>query len=148
MPYVIYNRNMNALKRFSISIDDTLLDKFEAKITSRGYANRSQAIADLIRKALVNKEWSVLHGEVAGTITLVYNHHHGSIVNRLNASQHRYEKYILANTHVHLDEDNCLEVIVVKGKARKLKEMYNKTVRLKGIKYSDFSMATMGRYLT
>ena len=139
---------MNTLRRFSISIDDKLLDKFEDKIMSRGYTNRSQAVADLIRKSLVSVEWGSSQKEVAGTITLVYNHHLRDIVNRLVSSQHRFHKHILVTTHIHLDKENCLEVIVVKGTAKKLREIYNRMRSLKGIKFYDLSMATTGKGLS
>jgi len=139
---------MNTIKRFSISLDNALLEKFEGKIMSKGYTNRSQAMADLIRKSLVNVEWDASQGEVIGTVTLVYNHHRKNIVNRLIALQHKFHKGVLATTHIHMDKENCLEVLVVKGKAKKVREVYNQLTELKGIKFSDLSTATTGKDLT
>jgi len=115
---------------------------------TKGYANRSQAMADLIRKSLVNIEWDASQGEVIGTVTLVYNHHRKDIVNQLVSLQHQFHQGILATTHIHMDKENCLEVLVVKGKAKKIREVYNQLGRLKGIKFSDLSTATTGRHLT
>ncbi|MFH1427881.1 MAG: nickel-responsive transcriptional regulator NikR [Patescibacteria group bacterium] len=139
---------MKKLTRFSLSIENSLLKKFEEEISKKGYKNRSQAISDLIRKDLVKQEWGRGNKEVVGTITLVYNHHQRTILNRLLNLQHNFHKAIISTTHIHLDKENCLEVLVVKGKPNKIKEIADKLTSIKGIKYGELSTATTGKDLT
>ncbi|MFH1522586.1 MAG: nickel-responsive transcriptional regulator NikR [Patescibacteria group bacterium] len=139
---------MKKLTRFSISIENSLLKRFEEKIYKKGYKNRSQAIADLIKKDLVKEEWSDKDKEVAGTITLVYDHHQKTVLDRLLNLQHNFHKTIISTTHIHLDKENCLEVLVVKGKPKEIKIMADKLISIKGIKYGDLSTATTGKNLT
>ena len=107
---------MGEVTRFGISMDPKLLMQFDRRISRKGYANRSEAIRDLVRSELVTEEWERAEGEVVATISLVYNHHLRQRSKRLTGFQHAYHRTVLSSLHVHLDEDNCLEVLVVKGK--------------------------------
>lgn len=135
---------MSRLIRFGISLEKDLLDSFDRHITEKRYENRSKAICDLIRQDLVKKEWQK-NQEVSGAITLVYNHHKRELVNRLMDIQHDYYSNILSTQHLHLDHDNCLEIVVVKGKARIVEELFAKLKSAKGVKHADFAEATTGR---
>ena len=134
---------MSNLVRFGVSLDKELLRKFDERIKEKKYTNRSEAIRDLIRDDLVKKEWQE-GKEVTGSITLVYNHHKRELTNLLIDIQHDYHDTVLSTQHIHLDEDNCLEIVVVKGKPKEIKELYGKLKSAKGVKHGVFSMATTG----
>lgn len=108
---------MADLCRIGVAITGDLLEKFDTLIESRGYANRSEAFRDLIRNELVQEVWQSSDAEVFGTVTLVYNHHVRQLSDRLTELQHKYHSAVMSSLHVHLDHDNCLEVILVRGKA-------------------------------
>jgi CopG family nickel-responsive transcriptional regulator len=135
---------MVALVRFGVSLEKELLDKFDKLINKKNYPNRSVAFRDLIRQELIKKEW--LGGkEIAGAITLVYNHHKRELVNHLTDIQHDFSKVIISTQHIHLDHDNCLEIIVVKGKPREAQRLTDTLKSVKGVKHGTLSMSTTGR---
>jgi CopG family nickel-responsive transcriptional regulator len=138
---------MTELVRFGISINEQLLDAFDKKIVSRGYANRSEAVRDLIRNRLVELEWEDEQQEVAGTITLVYDHHVRGLSNLLTELQHNWHDMILSSTHVHLDHHNCLEVLVIKGQAGQAREVADRLVGVKGVKHGQLTITSTGREL-
>lgn len=135
---------MGNLIRFGVSLEKILLEKFDKRLKEKKYTNRSEAIRDLIREELIKKEWQ--EGKiVTGAITLVYNHHHRDLVNKLIDIQHDFHDIILSTQHIHLDEDNCLEIVVVKGKPKEIEDLYGKLKSAKGVKYAGFAMATTGK---
>ncbi|HSO09391.1 MAG TPA: nickel-responsive transcriptional regulator NikR [Desulfoprunum sp.] len=134
------------LKRFSISLEENLLEIFDNHIRARSYTNRSEAIRDLIRKAFVKKEWQA-DKEVMGVISLVYDHHQHKLQDKVTEVQHGYHHHIVSTTHVHMDHDNCLEVIIVRGKAREIQELTDKLVALRGIRDGHLAMSSTGRFL-
>ena len=138
---------MNKLTRFGVSIDENLLLRFDASIQAKNYQNRSEAIRDLIRNALVEEEWSK-DDIIAGGITLVYDHHRRQLVNKLIDIQHRFHDLVIASQHVHLDHDNCLEIIGVKGHSKDVKALYYNLKSTKGIKHIDILTTTTGHQLT
>jgi len=124
--------------RFGVSLDKAIKrDK---------YSNRSEAIRDLIRKDLVKTEWKT-RSIVAGVITVVYDHHRRELVNTLVGIQHKYQHLIISSQHIHLDHDNCLETIVVKGRGKDLDALSCELKSAKGVKYGSLSMATTGKHL-
>ena len=137
---------MSNLVRFSISLEEVLLQKFDLHINEQKYKNRSEAIRDLIRAKLVKKEWAE-NEKVAGTITLVYSHHKRGLVQKLTTLQHDYHHMIISTQHIHLDHDNCMEVIIAHGKARSLEQLSDKLKTVKGTKYGNLAMATYGKEL-
>lgn len=124
---------MPGIVRFGVSIDRELLQSFDRKIVVKGYANRSEAIRDLIRSQLVEMEWSNDDEEVAGTITLVYDHHVRGLNDLLLEVQHGYVELIVSTMHVHLAHDRCLEVLLIKGPAGQAKEVANRLLSVKGV---------------
>ena len=134
------------MKRFSISLEENLLEIFDNHIRARSYTNRSEAIRDLIRKAFVKKEWQA-DKEVMGVISLVYDHHQHKLQDKVTEVQHGYHHHIVSTTHVHMDHDNCLEVIIVRGKAREIQELTDKLVALRGIRDGHLAMSSTGRFL-
>jgi CopG family transcriptional regulator, nickel-responsive regulator len=138
---------MSGLVRFGISIDQDLLERFDREIVSGSYANRSEAIRDLIRNQLVESEWSGEDVEVAGTITLVYDHHVRGLSDLLLEVQHRYHNLILSVMHVHLTHNNCLEVMVIKGPAGTAKEVAGRLLGVKGVKHGKLTITSTGERL-
>jgi len=137
---------MSEIIRFGVSLEKELLEKFDRLIKDKKYPNRSEAIRDLIRENLVKREW-VEGKDVAGTITLVFDHHKRELVNTLTEIQHDFHKLIISSQHIHLDRDNCLEIIVVRGKPRDARELADKLRATKGVKYGALSIATTGKEL-
>ena len=112
---------MADLTRFGISIDERLLTRFDELINSKGYFNRSEAIRDLIRAALVEEAWGDANHETVATVTLVYDHHTRDLADKLTEHQHSHHEEIISSLHIHLDQHHCLEVVVIKGQASRVK---------------------------
>ena len=138
----------SSLTRFGVSIDNKLLERFDKEIVSRGYNNRSEAIRDLIRNQLVELEWGDENYEVAGTLTLVYNHHTRGLSDLLTELQHSFHEMILSTMHVHLDHHNCLEILVIKGKAREAKEVADRLLSVKGVLHGKLTVTSTGKKLS
>ncbi|MBA2848329.1 nickel-responsive transcriptional regulator NikR [Thermosulfuriphilus ammonigenes] len=138
---------MGEIYRFGVSIPSELIEAFDRYIAERHYTNRSEAIRDLIREKLVEREWEISGREVVGTITYVYDHHQRELVDRLIDLQHDYHENILAAQHIHLDHDNCLEVIIVKGHPKIIRELANRIHSTRGIKHCQLTMTTTGQDL-
>lgn len=134
------------LRRFSVSLEEQLLEQFDTFIRERGYVNRSEAVRDLIRKEFVSEQWE-LDGDVAGVVTLVYNHHQSQLQDTLTTIQHEYYSLITSTTHVHMDHHNCLEVIIVKGRASRIRELAEKMIALRGVKNGHLTMTSTGHHL-
>ncbi|MDP3296184.1 MAG: nickel-responsive transcriptional regulator NikR [Thermodesulfovibrionia bacterium] len=135
------------IKRFGISLDSSLLRNFDSLIARKGYANRSEAIRDLIRDSLVMEEWESSTVETVGTITIVYSHETRELTDTLTDIQHRYHSSIISAMHIHLDEHNCLEVIVVKGRAKDIKTIADRLIGTKGVKHGKLTVTTTGKHL-
>jgi CopG family nickel-responsive transcriptional regulator len=131
------------LKRFSVSLEEDLLAKFDAYIQQYQYSNRSEAVRDLIRKSLIREEWES-NSQVVGVITLVYDHHRPQLQERITELQHRFYHIITSSTHVHMDHDNCLEVTIAKGKASQVQELAQGLIALKGVKDGNLTMSSTG----
>lgn len=138
---------MGKLTRFGVSLDEELLEPFDALCAVKGYSNRSEAIRDLIRKALVAEEWQQADGQGAGTLTLVYDYHKNDLARRLTQMQHDEHDIIIATLHVHLDHHNCLEVLILKGEAARVRALADKLISCKGVKHGTFSGTTTGQDL-
>ena len=138
---------MSELSRIGVAIDSDLLAKFDDLIASRGYTNRSEAFRDMIRDELVQKSWSSPDSQVVGTVTMVYDHHVRMLNERLTDLQHDHHENILSTLHIHLDHDNCLEVVVVKGKASAVQKIADKLISTKGVKHGRLILSTSGKEL-
>ncbi len=128
-------------------MDSKLLKQFDKYIKEKGYVNRSEAIRDLIRNNLVENEWKVGTEETVGTITLIYNHHKRELPETLTNIQHKYHTSMVSTLHIHLDSHNCLEVLVVKGKAKEIKIIADKLIGTKGVKHGKLTTTTLGKNL-
>jgi CopG family nickel-responsive transcriptional regulator len=135
---------MADLCRIGVAINDGLLKKFDQLIEKRGYTNRSEAFRDLIRSELVQEVWETSEAVVFGTVTLIYDHHVRLLTEKLTELQHKFHSSILSSMHVHLDHDNCLEVVLVKGKAPVVQKLANSLIATKGVKHGRFTATTSG----
>jgi CopG family transcriptional regulator, nickel-responsive regulator len=135
------------LTRFGVSLDNDLLKQFDDRILRNGQKNRSEAIRDLIRDALVRHCWEKEAGDKAGTITIIYDHHKSDVSERLNKIEHDNHDCIISKMHIHLDHDNCLEVLAVKGKAEKIHEIADEIIGTKGVKHGKLTATSTGKHL-
>ncbi|HID93825.1 MAG TPA: nickel-responsive transcriptional regulator NikR [bacterium (Candidatus Stahlbacteria)] len=133
--------------RFGVSMSSALLKSFDELLAKMGYSSRSEAIRDIIRNRLVEEEWKETDRETVGTITLVYNHEIRELTELLTSLQHQYYKQIISTMHIHLDEHNCLEVLVVKGKSSEIKKIADRLISTRGVKHGKLTMTTMGKKL-
>ncbi len=123
---------MNKLVRFGVSIEEDLHDKFNERIKKLGYENRSEAIRDLMRNSFVEDKWN-RNSIVVGGISIVYDHHKRELLNKIMDLQHNYHEIIISTQHVHLTHNDCLEILITKGNALTIKELYGKIKALKGV---------------
>jgi CopG family transcriptional regulator, nickel-responsive regulator len=137
------------LERIGISLEDDLLAKFDRLIAEKGYVNRSEAVRDLIREALVQREWSRAAGreEKVAVVALVYDHDSSNLAQKLAHIQHENHRAVVSALHVHLDPHNCLEVLVLRGRAAEVIHMGEGLVSTKGVKYGKVLPATTGQDL-
>jgi CopG family nickel-responsive transcriptional regulator len=138
---------MGQIVRFGVSLDAELLAPFDASCARRGYGNRSEAIRDLIRKALVEESWEQGGEECAGTLSLVYDHHRSDLSRKLTALQHNDYDLIVAALHVHLDHHNCLEVLILKGTPQRVRSLADRLRAMRGVKHGAFSITSTGKGL-
>ncbi len=139
---------MSDLVRFGVSMEQELLDKLDALVKERGYEYRSEAIRDLVRREAVRGEWEDPNAEVVGTVTIVYEHDEHGLGQALNAMQHSHHHAVICTTHIHLDEQNCLEVVIVRGAAPEVRHVADELIAARGVKHGDLICSTTGRRIT
>jgi CopG family nickel-responsive transcriptional regulator len=137
------------IQRIGISLEDELLERFDELITEKGYVNRSEAVRDLIRGELVHREWSASRSDEdrVVVVTLVYDHDSASLAQKLTHIQHENHLAVVSSLHVHMDAHNCLEVLVLRGKAKDIICMGEGLVSTRGVKYGKIIPATTGQNL-
>lgn len=138
---------MSKLVRFSISVPAELAAAFDRRAEQRGYANRSEAVRDLMREDLVAAEWEDDASEVVGTATIIYQHHATDIQKALTRMQHQYCHVIICATHVHLDEENCMEVVILRGKSAEVRALAGALIAARGVKHGRLVSTSTGRAL-
>lgn len=128
---------MSDLSRFGVSVEEELLESFDQLINGQGYANRSEALRDLMRDALVKSrlETSPENGEVLGSLTLVYDHHASELNDKMNEIQHEHHNLVVSVLHVHVSHDDCMEVIVLRGAVCEVRALSDALLSLKGVKH-------------
>jgi len=136
---------MGDLKRFGVSIEYELLKKLDKFIKKSDYHNRSEAIRDMVRKELVEEEWSESKESGVGAIILVYDHHKKELLEKIINIQHDFKDIIVSSLHVHIDHDNCLEVIITRGMIKKIKILEGKLKSEKGVKHANLSRSTLAK---
>jgi CopG family nickel-responsive transcriptional regulator len=131
---------MGVLSRIGIALDSDLLKRFDRLIEQRGYTNRSEAFRDLIRDQLVAAQTATPNAAVVGTITLIYDHHASGITEKLTELQHTDHELVVSTSHAHLDNDSCLEVLIVHGKSAKVEQFADRLIGLKGVQHGRLVM--------
>lgn len=139
---------MKNIVRFGTSIDEKLLIQFDEIINRKGYVNRSEAIRDLIRDMLVAEETADPDTEAMGTLTLVFSHEVREIADRLNDIQHQHFDNIISTVHVHLDEHNCLEVLILRGKSKTVRSIADRLLSIKNVRHGKLTITSPGGHLT
>ena len=134
------------LTRFGVSLEKDLLEKFDRLIENKNYTNRSEAFRDLIRQELIKKEWEA-DEEVAGTITIIYDHHQRELATKLMDIQHDHGKNIISTQHIHLDHHNCMEMIAVRGSAKEAQKLADMLKAVRGVKHSTLGMSSTGKHI-
>lgn len=130
------------LVRFSVTMSEELLEEFELRLRQMGKANRSEVIRGLVRRYVTEKRWQEQDGEVYGTVTLVYDHHHSWITQKLTALQHEHGDAILCTTHVHISHDTCLECIILKGKSPEIESFVIALETIRGLKSIEMAVSS------
>ena len=131
---------MGVLSRIGVALDSDLLERFDQFISRLGYTNRSEAFRDLIRDRLVAERTAVPHATVAGTVTLIYDHHAHGVTEKLTEIQHASHQLIVSTSHAHLDHDSCLEVLIVRGKSAEVSKFADRLIGLKGVQHGRLVM--------
>jgi len=132
--------------RFTVSLEESLLDRFDQLIENQNYTSRSEAIRDLIREQIISGEWES-GTEVIGSITMVYDHHQRESSRNLTHLQHEYNSVIISTQHIHIDHDNCLEVVIVRGKVERITGLYNALRSSPGVKQCELTRSTTGKLI-
>lgn len=136
------------LMRIGVSLPDNLLGRFDEIIKKRGYSSRSEGIRDAIRNYIIHYEWmNEVEGERIGVITLIYEHDQRGLVNNLTDIQHMYTGLIRSSVHVHLDHDNCMEIVMLQGEGKLVKEVAEKMMALKGVKHVKLATISLNTKL-
>ena len=138
---------MSNVIRFGVSLDADLLKKFDKLNKQVGYSSRSEAIRDLIRDRLVEKEWKDEDKETVGILGLVYSHESRELTENLTRVQHQYVDVVVSSTHIHLDRHNCLEVIILKGKNKIIRRIADELISTRSVKHGDVILTTTGEAL-
>ena len=133
---------MSELSRIGVAIDSDLLARFDRFITEQGYTNRSEAFRDLIRDRLVSATTEDPDAFVVGTVTLIYDHHARLLADKLMDLQHVHHDLIISTTHVHLDHDTCLEVVVVKGASKDVRKVADLLIGSRGVQHGRLFMSS------
>jgi CopG family transcriptional regulator, nickel-responsive regulator len=131
------------MKRFGVSLEEDLLADLDGFVRENQLPNRSQAIRHLIRDIKTKREWRK-NQVVSGCVVLVYDHHKRDLMNKAVEIQHKYQGIVLSSQHVHLDHDNCLETIILKGTAGDLRDLADRLIGIKGMKHGELVMSTLG----
>ena len=139
---------MGRLARFGVAMDEDLLERFDALVARRGIAaNRSEAVRDLVRDALVDAQWEDSDEEIVGTVTMVFDHHASDLSEKLDSLQHEHYREIVSAMHVHLDPHNCLEVLVIRGSSAEVRGIADALLGTKGVKHGKLVTTTSGIHL-
>jgi CopG family nickel-responsive transcriptional regulator len=137
---------MPQLTRTGVSLEEDLLTQFDRVIAKRGYKNRSKAIRDLIRESLVSEAIDK-NKQVVATLSMIYDHRRPNLSDKLNEIQHHSHGNVLAATHVHLDADNCLEVVIMQGRSEEVKHLADHMLAMRGVKHGKLVLTTTGKDL-
>lgn len=133
---------MGDLSRIGVSIDSDLLSRFDRFIAAKGYQNRSEAVRDLVRDRLVGSAVVAPNALVVGTVTLIYDHHTRLLPEKLTDLQHTHHGVVISTLHAHLDGDNCLEVVLLRGKSKDVQRLGDLLISTKGVQHGRLVMSS------
>ncbi|MCX8056187.1 MAG: nickel-responsive transcriptional regulator NikR [Ignavibacteria bacterium] len=136
-------KSKEELYRFGVSMEESLIEKFDNYLMKRGYYNRSEAIRDLVRDLLAKEKVELKNATVYGIVSFIYEHHQRELEEKITEYQHENYKSIISTTHIHIDHENCLEVIIMKDKAQKIKSIADSIFALKGVKSGQISFVSL-----
>lgn len=137
---------MAEMARVSLSLEQSLLDELEKMVRHSRYTNRSEFVRDMIRDRMVSRDWEQ-DREALGTVTMIYDHHQRGLSERLTELQHDHHKEILVTTHLHLDRHMCAEVVVIKGKASRIRQIADDLKQQRGVLHASLSISSTGEHL-
>ncbi len=135
--------NEQTTVRFSVSLPEQLLDEIDRRVLGKGYSSRSEFVRDLIREQLVHEKWQDEKEDVFGVLTISYDHHQRELVEKIIDAQHSHFVNTVCSTHVHVDHDNCLEVIIMRGKPPEIERMSIKIAGIRGVKYAKLTRTSV-----
>ena len=135
------------IERIGISLDGKLLKQFDRLIRSKGYSNRSEAVRDLIREKLIEQEWTAPAGETVATVLLVYEHETMELSQKLASLEHSKFHRVVATMHVHMEHENCLEIVILRGPGREIQRLGEQLISMRGVKHGRFIPGTTGENL-
>jgi CopG family transcriptional regulator, nickel-responsive regulator len=136
---------MANITRFGVSMEKGLVEDFDALIKKSSYPSRSEAVRDLVRKSLITEEWQDPNSKVLATVSILFRHHEHHLSDALADIQHNHHELIISTTHVHLDADDCLEVIILKGKAGKVRKLAEQMISAKGVRHGGVVYTSSGK---
>lgn len=141
---------MSDLIRFGVSIENSLLESFDRLVAERDYATRSEALRDLIRDALVQSHLVAKQkgADVLGSLTLVYDHHASDLTDKMAALQHDHHELVVSVLHIHISHEDCMEVIVLRGKVKDVRSLADALLSLKGVKHGRLFVTLPGQEIT
>ncbi len=126
------------MERITISLDDDLARQFDDFMNQRGYGNRSEAIRDLIREKLEHQQLEeTSKGDCIASLNYVYNHHERELAAKLTSAQHHHHNLAISTLHVHLDHDNCMETVVLKGPVETVRKFANSVISRPGVRHGQ-----------
>jgi CopG family nickel-responsive transcriptional regulator len=131
--------NVEETIRFSVSLPRVLLEELDRRVVNKGYASRSELVRDLIRERIVEETWERGDVEVAGVLTIVYDHHQRELTQHILDIQHRQYIHVVATTHVHMDHHNCLETIIIRGMPAEIERLSLEIGGLRGVRFSELT---------
>ncbi len=137
---------MSDLCRVGVAIDSDLLEAFDALIAQRGYANRSEAVRDLIRAELNQTKIESPSQPVVGALAMVYDHHVRLLAEKLTQAQHEHHDAIVSTLHVHLDHDHCLEIVVLRGPREEVQTIADRLISTKGVLQGRLTLAALASH--
>jgi CopG family nickel-responsive transcriptional regulator len=129
--------------RFSISLPAGLASQLEKVMGDRGFKNRSQAIAEMVRSQLSELKVETGHGSTAGTISLIYDYRKRNLQTMLSAIQHKYYLLIVSSMHVHLEQHQYLEVLLVQGPPRRVRQLADELITCKGVRHGKLQLTAL-----
>jgi CopG family nickel-responsive transcriptional regulator len=135
-------KRQNETIRFTVSLPAALLDDLDTKVADRGYTSRSEFVRDMIRDQIVETKWRNAKEDVVGVLTVGYDHHQRELTQKIVDIQHNRYVNIMCTTHVHLDHDNCLEAIIVRGLPAEIERIRTQIGALKGVRFAKLSKAS------